>query len=761
MTSEKPPDSPLKYTVRKIALKNILKSNISYIPLNDFILRTHQLTIIAYQFIKAFLLFKHQNNHFFPIIDENFVLMAFKALYNSSGRGRKAEGSKASLLFEMFQFYDQYFRDLVPEKNKFDASKLSHVLKYTVISVLTSIKNNIQLHFIKRLEKFIKKSFPFEEIDRLSKEELDALSKEELKLRKTELKLRKTKLKLRKTEHFKELKLVIDDLINNTLLSSKKFHIWINYIRVSFLPKNTEKSIIENLEKNPHSYLKAMIKFNLIYETNGSKLFKAFPLRNEITPKYISIDTAVLVDLFVTENIGESYKNIEKMKILWSKFFNLKAKIFKQKNYVFDNFILTDGVSVSIRFLHNSHLNSEKNKKANKKIARTTAMKLYKTVTQEEKELLKSQKKEDKVTKKIKQKTNGKKNAKDKYKQMSEIEKNYKEEFPYFNLLNNEDTEYLKNNMNKIVYIDPGKRCIYYMMNDNEKYLRYTNKQRITESKRIRHRKTIENYKKKPENEIIQKLENELSNYNSMTCDFETFRKYVRKKNEVNAQLFTKYESVLFRKLRWHHYINKQRSESKLINNIEKHYGKNAILIIGDWSLKGKLKYMSTPGISLKRKIAKRFTVYSIDEFRTSCIEYKSERKCENMFLPDAKGKLREKHAILSYKNERNQEGYRNRDRNSVNGYKRIVNETLKTGERPEVYKRDYKLPEKLAIIERAIPPGKITLKKRNKSDQPAGQMVNGVKRGEENLLLHMQAKGSVLEKGTRKIFDFFCPNNF
>ena len=39
---------------------------------------------------------------------------------------------------------------------------------------------------------------------------------------------------------------------------------------------------------------------------------------------------------------------------------------------------------------------------------------------------------------------------------------------------------------------------------------------------------------------------------------------------------------------------------------------------------------MSTPGIALKRKIAQRFQVYSLDEFRTSCLNNKTEERCHN-----------------------------------------------------------------------------------------------------------------------------------
>jgi len=673
MNIQKPPE---KIITLKTSLKKIIKKQV-FKPLNDFILRTHKLTILAYQFIEAFLLFQFHNSKEFPILNDDFVNMAFKALYNNPGPGRRSEGSKALLLAELINFYHTEFKLLTNEKKEFDASHLSHVLGYSVTSVLTCIKNNIILHFIPRLKKFVKISF---------QHELESFKNLSYKQK-----------KLKKTEHYKELKLVLDDLINNTLLSPSRFHFFIDEIRSQFLPPYTQKSLTDELVSNPHLFLKAMIKFNLFYEAKGLKLFKAFPLRTDIVPKYISIDTAVLVDLFITKNLNDYFSNIEEHKVtLWSQLFDMKKKIFKMKNYTFDFFVSTDGCSVSIKFLHNSYVETEKQRKAIMQTANNITRELNKNKTQEEKENTKEKKIEEKIAKRSERNKERREIAKKKIKKMSDIEKNYKlEEFPYFDLLNDEDTEYLRTHMDQIVYIDPGKRSIYYMMNDNDKtpkYLTYNNRQRISETKRLKYNKIRENYKKK--HVIMKKLEDELANFNSMTCNYEKFKKYVKKKNEANALLFVEYENKLFRKLKWHHFINKQRSESNLMNRIEKTYGKNPIIIMGDWSMKGKLKYMSTPGISLKRKLAKRFTIYNVDEFRTSCIEYKSEKKCENLSLPDKKGKLREKHAILSYQNENKREGYRNRDKNSVNNIKKIVRETLKTGERPLVYRRNYELKE-------------------------------------------------------------------
>jgi hypothetical protein len=56
---------------------------------------------------------------------------------------------------------------------------------------------------------------------------------------------------------------------------------------------------------------------------------------------------------------------------------------------------------------------------------------------------------------------------------------------------------------------------------------------------------------------------------------------------------------------------------------------------MSDWCDKlktnlSRISYISTPNLGLKRKLAEYFTIYNIDEFKTSCLNYKTENKCEN-----------------------------------------------------------------------------------------------------------------------------------
>ncbi len=103
-------------------------------------------------------------------------------------------------------------------------------------------------------------------------------------------------------------------------------------------------------------------------EKREIKMFQFFPLRTNIIPKYIPIDTTSIIELFITEHKNDYLTDVENCKDeIWNKYFKLDDKIFKQKNYTFDYKISTDCIGVSIQLLHNSFVESEKSKKRNKK----------------------------------------------------------------------------------------------------------------------------------------------------------------------------------------------------------------------------------------------------------------------------------------------------------------------------------------------------------------------------------------------------------
>jgi hypothetical protein len=187
----------------------------------------------------------------------------------------------------------------------------------------------------------------------------------------------------------------------------------------------------------------------------------------------------------------------------------------------------------------------------------------------------------------------------------------------YIDDLSDEQIEKFKNK--KIVTADPGKKYLLYMIDEDNKVLKYSSGQRSMESLNTRNRR-IKETNKKQHQEIID-AETELSKYNCKTNNYIKFKDYINEKYKCNKVIKKYYEEEINRKLNWRTKTYRQSSEDKFLNNIENTYGKkdDILVCIGDWSNKNTIKGLgSTMGIGLKRLVSKRFNTVLIDEYNTS-----------------------------------------------------------------------------------------------------------------------------------------------
>ena len=93
----------------------------------------------------------------------------------------------------------------------------------------------------------------------------------------------------------------------------------------------------------------------------------------------------------------------------------------------------------------------------------------------------------------------------------------------------------------KHIFIDPGKRSLLTMMDDEGNFLSYTNGKRMKMTKRLEYQNRIKKYKDK---NGITKIENELTNYSSKTCCIKKYEEYIIKKVEVSEKINNKYRNV-------------------------------------------------------------------------------------------------------------------------------------------------------------------------------------------------------------------------
>jgi len=637
----KPPD---KYRCIKLPIQKILKSDIPIDVLeriNDAVSRTNIITTNSYFLLRLWVLQKYHNNQEIPIITEDTIRMSMKSLVKASA-GPKPKGNNLALLQEFQNIGNSIF-------TLQDGKNLSAILDYYATTMITAIENNIKMHFIDYIKRFVNSYFKNIYQNELQNKEF-------------------------KKQFYKELQRVKNDIINDTeiLTCDEKYHTWLNVNRYNIVPKNYDTSYFYDIKVNPQKYLKHMIFMNLQLEEMNTKMFQFFPLQTHLIPRHIQIDTKSLVELLIDTDKKQYFDNIETNKEkLWNTFF----KLHHMNKYVFDYTIITDGYSVSLRFLHTDFVNEERIKKDKMK----NGKKLMKGLTDEEKEI----KKQEKQVQQNKLKEENRKRRELEKKEKKETKKEVLHEFPYIDEVSKDFLD------GKHLFIDPGKRSLLTMMDDDGNYFSYTNKQRIKETKRIKYSSLLKNYKDK---QRITEIENTLSLFNSKTCDIEKFKEYIKEKLKVNDAIAKLYQDEKFRKYKWYSYINTKRTEDNMLNKIENKYGKDIKIIIGDWSIGKQMRnFISTPNLSIKRKLNTRFEVYNIDEFRTSCLNYKTEELCNNLYLPDKRNIERKMHSILTFKMENKRKGCINRDKNGCKNIQKVFNHYIETGERPEKYKRDYK----------------------------------------------------------------------
>jgi hypothetical protein len=687
----------LQMRTAKISLNQILKDddegNKKRI-IFDAVCRTNQIVIHTYMFIRLLILNKYHNNQDIPIITTDFIAMAIKALTKTSIHGPKPKGSNLKLFNEFKIFYESEYKNL-GYIDKINGANLSKVLQYMEKDIVKNIENNIKLHFVSYVKRFVNSSFKKENATLIS-----GTKKGEITKMRKELK--------------KDLYEIKQDLLTNTLKCNSKYHNWIRKNKNHIFPVGYNGSFDIDIKINPQKYIKHMIYMCIELEKLGSKSFQFFPLRTEMSPKYIPIDTASLIELFIVGEKNKYLNDIEHCKKeLWDNLMKTDNPIFSQKYYTFDYRISTDGFAVSIQLLRKDLVEDAKVKKNKKKVGRQSVRELYKGLKPNAIEKIKNhkiaeeQKRKEKIIAERKKERDEKKEkfkklSKEEQKEQRENEKKEKQErkemkkktdivFPYMEEMNESEYERLQVGGDWGVD-DPGKNNLVCMKGNNGEHLRYSNKQHLKKTKRLKYQRLINNHKKK---KLIDVIERELASFNSKSCDYEKFKEYINKKNEINGRLMEEYKDEIFRKYKWYGHINRKKAETDLIREIGKKFGKDVTIMYGDWSVGKQMRgKISTPNISLKRKIGEYYRVYDLDEFRTSCLNHKTLERCDNMYLPDKKGVMRKKHSILTYQMENNRRGCINRDKNSVNNMIRIVKQFLKDKTRPIHFRRGVELED-------------------------------------------------------------------
>ena len=629
----------LKYKCIKVRLKKLNPSTETINQIQKAVYHENSITYKTYLTLRFWVLKYYHSNQPIPLITENTIKMAMMSVKKVS----------RNPLNENLALYNEFKAlNLSSDSEAEDGKKISQILNnYSATSILTAIENNIKFHFIDYINRFVNVMFH-------SVMESNPSLKYEIK---------------------DELKKVKTDIIYNTSESYNKYHVWLNRYRLKLVPPWPEKGYIYDVKANPQKYLPYMIYMSSEIERLNAKTFQFFPLRTKLVPHHITLDTTAVNELLIDKKTKYEEERLVPHQE-WKDLFTF-PKNLKIKDYIFNNMIHTDGYCASIQFIHESFLAQQNAEKA-----------AIQRGKQETKGMTSEQRKARQEEKAKKQKEQAKIKAEQKAANPPQEKK--EEDVPEFSYFTEVDKKDLEGRMH--IFIDPNKKTLLYMMNDNGKFVRYTNKQHIKATKRLKYQRLMQRFR----NELgIMEEEEKFSKFNSRTCDLTEFQTYINQSKLFKSAVGEKYQKEKFQQYRWYAFINKTRAEDNMMNFIENEYNcKNPIIIFGNGGVNPNMKHsISTPNISIKRKLKERFSVYHIDEFRTSIVHHKMHTRCSNLKLPDKDGKLQSMHPILTFQMENKRLGCINRDKNACKNMKYIFDHHMVHNERPYVYTRAYKLP--------------------------------------------------------------------
>jgi len=561
------------YKTIKVPLRHVLKNpKVNQKKITNTVIKAHKIVIHTMQFLKLYLLDYYEKNNSLPVIDKTLINTCMKIQCNHKiTRGKKPSEKTQGLKHTLQQFYDEHYSKLTQTED-LDYVCMNTVLDYLTIDILTMYENNIKQHYVEYVERYVNVIWKKKLLIEIIRKRVNNTEKRNQMINKLCTTLRQIK----------------NDLLNVKDLkfkSHKSYHPWIEQQKLRILPtKIFEKDNIKyDLQCSPQDYLSCMITMMKEVEKEDLFLNNVFPLRSDIIPKHICIDTTSVVQLLLTKEFGKKGDLITKGNLkkredeIWSFFFRTEKDCFQnKKNYSFHHMIKTDGVSCSILLIRT-----------------------------------------DKIGRKIRQSKT----------QRSEL---YITELDDYSSLENKN----------IVGIDPGKNDLIYCVdgtNRDANKFRYTQAQRNNETKKHKFQDIfLEHKQEKINGKTITEYETELSEYNRKSLDITKYKEYLKKKNEINHKLFPFYDKELYRKLKLNTYINTRKSEQRMMNRFLKKFGDSSetIICIGDYEQKQHMKFKEpTKGVGMRKLFRQHgYKVYLVNEFRTSCqccdCE-KEEGKCE------------------------------------------------------------------------------------------------------------------------------------
>ena len=668
-------------TVVKTKLKHLLSKKDDLAILKDAIDRTNKIVENAYIFIKFVVLEEYaQNKPISDILEKEFVKACFHVLtteknVRTKGRQMKAETKQLTdYLYDVLDTIEK--KGFVFEKQS--KVNLSGILEYEATKMTTMYSNNIIMRYIAYLKKFIRYN-----------------------VIKTSLDGKKNLTKDENKEVKKQVFLILTDfkkVQDYNYQSDSKHHSFIDTYKKLLVPPITGDdpfALVNMLESDTLLFLKPMIAMNIFFEDYGMKLLSPLCLRTEFSRKHISLDAKCIVELFVDKRVVENLKS------------NLECETFKigktQYEWMLPNLTNKESILKSPKQLFPEEYKTKFSELQWKTISAMLKTELFKHIF---KLGIPNSKSPNLYLKKNTFVFNNHIDTDGYAVSIHYCKKDYfgkryhpkitiAKDLPYLSSLDDMTLEKLKDK--ELVSGDPGKGNIMATTNGKKttegsnktKVIFYTSSQRTKESNSIRnrkeHHKRLKSIDAKTGKSIVE-LQGQLSQYKKKSCVLETFLQYVVKRKEISVALDLHYKCEVQQRMKFRSFVGKASSVDQYLHTLEKAYGSDPLIVIGNWGRNPNMKYTSpSPGVGLRRIMKKKFKhSYIIDERLTStpcpCCEHK--QLCHPL-----KRNGKDIHHLLRCENENCNSRWWNRDVVGSLNILKVVSYFLATGERHPVFK--------------------------------------------------------------------------
>ena len=304
-------------------IKNVLKDNNINPIINELVSRTNKIVVHSYQFLKLYFIHLFHNNQPFPTLDKEFICDIFKVITKRKcNSGGYRDDNMPEQLKTLTTFYKEHYSKTIIKDETLYYDKLSYILAYEAIDIEKNITNNIQEHYEQHINKYVNINFKL-------KTRLKEITE---KYEKPEIIKEKRKLL------FAEFRNIKYDLLSTSTeyKSLKTYHKWITEQRKFIIPNKTKydkDNISYDIKSNTIDYLKCFVyigkELEKLYDLEDNhdrtfRLFNILPLRTNIIPKNIVIDTAGLTFMLCPFN----WNNVYFFMVIKKKFYQLFFLVF-------------------------------------------------------------------------------------------------------------------------------------------------------------------------------------------------------------------------------------------------------------------------------------------------------------------------------------------------------------------------------------------------------------------------------------------------